>query len=108
MWTGFRPDPDEFQSAVDVVCTKIRTIALRSGMLQVDCDELERSLALMEQTMRDRVHLMLNGVAIHTEFTDHTMCFAARYLLGLAQTIWQENPHPVTHSDRVDSADRRK
>jgi hypothetical protein len=108
MWRGFRPDPDEFQASVDLLCKKIQTIALRSGMLQVDCDDLERSLAVMEETVRDRVHLMLDGVAIHTEYTDHTMCFAARYLLGLAQSIWKENPHPVTHPDRVDSADRRK
>ena len=108
MWRRFRPDPDEFQSAVDLLCKKIRTIALRSGMCQVDCDDLERSLALMEQTVRERVHLMLDGVAIHTEYTDHTMCFAARYLLAMAQSIWKENPHPLTHPHRVDSAHRRK
>ena len=108
MWTGFRADPDEFQSAVDLLCKKIQIIAVRSGMLQVDCDDLQRSLALMEPIVRHRVQLMLDGVTIHTEYTDHTTCFAARYLLGLAQAIWQENPHPVTHPDHVDAADRRK
>ena len=49
MWRHFRPDPDEFQSAVNFLCSKLQTIALRSGMSHVDCDDIERSLAVMEK-----------------------------------------------------------
>ena len=59
---------------------------------------LSEASPLWKNTIRDRVKLMLNGVAIQTEYTDHTMCFAAHYLLRLAQSIWQANPHPVTHA----------
>ena len=46
MWRRFRPDPDEFQSAVNLLCSKIQTIALRSGMSHVDCDDIERASPL--------------------------------------------------------------
>ena len=38
MWRRFRPDPDEFQSAVNLLCSKIQTIALRSDISHVDCE----------------------------------------------------------------------
>ena len=97
----FRPNPDEFQDAVSLLCSKIETVAIRSGMSDMDCKDLERSLAAMAPTVRDRVKLMLNGIEIGTEYDDRTMSFAARYLLRLAQTIWEENPHPSTHSAHV-------
>lgn len=94
----FRPDPVEFERCVSLLCTKIQTVAMRAGMSDVDCEDLERSLAAMPPTVRDRVKLMLNGVEIHTEYDDPTTAFAARYLLRLAQNVWEQNPHPVTHS----------
>jgi hypothetical protein len=93
-----RPDPDEFQRSVSFLCTKIETVAMRSGIADADCKDLERSLAAMPPTVRDRVGLMLKGTEIQTEYDDPTMAFAARYLLRLAQGIWDDNPHPVTHS----------
>jgi hypothetical protein len=93
----FRPDPDHFQQSVALLCTKIETVALRAGISDLDCKDLERSLAAMPPTVRDRVKLMLNGIEIQTEYNDPTMAFAARYLLRLAHCIWEENPHPVTH-----------
>lgn len=94
----FRPNPDEFRQSVDLLCTKIQTVAVRAGMSDVDCQELEQSLAAMPPVVRDRVKLMLSGIEIQTEFGDPTMAFAARYLLRLAHNIWDENLHPVTHS----------
>ena len=93
-----RPNPDEFQRSVSFLCTKIETVALRSGMTDADCQDLEGSLAAMPPTVRDRVGLMLQGIAIQTEYDDQTMAFAARYLLRLAQSLWDESPHPVTHA----------
>ena len=103
----FRPDPDEFQDAVSLLCSKIETVAIRSGMSDMDCKDLERSLAAMAPTVRDRVKLMLNGIEIRTEYDDPTMAFAARYLLRLAQTIWEENLHPLTHSAHVPRVHRQ-
>jgi hypothetical protein len=91
-----RPDPDEFQRCVNFLCTKIETVALRSGMSDPDCKDLEGTLAAMPPTVRDRVRLMLDGTEIQTEYDDPTMAFAARYLLKLAQSLWDENPHPLT------------
>ena len=103
----FRPNPDQFQQSVDLLCTKIQTVAVRAGMSDVDCEELERSLAAMLPIVRDRVKLMLDGIEIQTEYDDPTMAFAARYLLRLAQAIWDENPHPVTYDPHPgDSIDR--
>ena len=93
----FRPNPDEFQQSVDLLCTKIQTVAVRAGMPDVDCDGLEQSLAAMPPGVRERVKLMLNGVEIQTEYNDPTTSFAARYVLRLAQAIWDQNPHPVTY-----------
>jgi hypothetical protein len=94
----FGPDPDQFQQSVDLLCAKIQTVAVRSGIADVECEHLERSLAAMPPTVRERVRLMLNGIEIQTEYNAPTASFAAKYLLRLAQTIWDENPHPVTHS----------
>jgi hypothetical protein len=98
MTDRFRPDPDQFRQSVDLLCTKIQTVAVRSGMSDVDCEELERSLAAMPPVVRERVRLMLNGIEIQTEYDDATMSFAAKYVLRLAQSIWDENPHPVAYS----------
>jgi hypothetical protein len=93
-----RPDPAQFQRSVRFLCTKIDMVATRSGMSDTDCKDLERTFAAMPPTVRDRVGLLLNGTEIQAEYDDPTMAFAARYLLRLAQCIWEENPHPVTHS----------
>jgi hypothetical protein len=37
-------------------------------MSDVDCEELEQSLAAMPPVVRERVKLMLNGVEIQTEY----------------------------------------
>ena len=66
-------------------------------MPDVDCEEIEQSLAAMPPVVRDRVKLMLNGVEIQTEYDDPTMSFAARYILKLAQAMREQNPHPVTY-----------
>ena len=97
MTKTFRPDPAEFERNVRFLCTKIETVAMRSGMSDPDCADLERTLAAMPPLVRDRVNLMLNGIEIQTEYDEPTMAFAARYLLQLARSIWDENPHPVTH-----------
>ena len=97
MSQSFRPDPAEFERCVSFLCTKIETIAMRSGMSDADCADLEGTLASMPPVVRERTKLMLDGVGIATEYDEPTVAFAARYLLRLAQTIWEETPHPVTH-----------
>jgi hypothetical protein len=73
-------------------------VATRSGMSDTDFKDLERTFAAMPPTVRERVGLLLNGTEIQAEYDDPIMAFAARYLLRLAQCIWEENPHLVTHS----------
>jgi hypothetical protein len=97
MTRQLRPNPAEFERCVQFLCTKIETIAMRSGMTDADCADLERTLAAMPPLARDRVKLMLHGIDIHTEYDDPVMAFAARYIVRLAQEIWAATPHPLTH-----------
>jgi len=94
----FRPDPAAFQRCVSHLCVKIESVALRAGVPGADCSDLEGMLAEMPPLIRDRVKLMLEGIGIQTEYDDPVMALAARYVISLAQTVWQESPHPVTHA----------
>ena len=98
----FRPHPAEFERCVELLCTKIAAVGARSGLADSGCDELEDNLAALGAFGRARVKLMLEGAAIQSEFSDPTMALAARYLLDLAQDIWEENPRaaspPVPHT----------
>jgi hypothetical protein len=98
----FRPDPAVFERSVHQLCVKIETIALRADMPGADCSDLEGMLAEMPPLVRDRAQLMLEGIAIHTEYDDPVMALAARYIMRLAQAVWEANPHPLTRapSDR--------
>ena len=97
MTQQLKPDPAEFERCVSLLCWKIETIAMRSGVSDADCADLEGTLAAMPPLVRDRVKLMLNGIQIQTEYDEPVMAFAARYILRLAQDVWQM-PHPVAHS----------
>lgn len=109
MREGFRPDPDEFEACVKLLCTKIETVALRSGAMEGDCGDLHGMLAAMPPEVRSRTRLMLDGINIQTEYDDPTMALAARYLLRLAQSIWDENVHPATHRPQPwDRAGKRR
>ena len=81
---------------------------MRSEMPDADCTNLDGTLAAMPPLVRDRVRLMLDGIEIQTEYEEPVMSFAARYLLRLAQGIWEENPHPMTHSRSVSSSLSRR
>ncbi len=94
----FRPDPAEFERCVSHLCLKIETIAVRAGVLGADCSDLEGMLRAMPPLTRDRVRLMLEGIEIHTEYDEPVMALAARYVLRLAEDVWQANPHPLTHA----------
>ena len=107
MSQSLRPDPVEFERCVSFLCMKIETIAMRSGGADAECTDLEGTLAAMPPLVRERIKLMLNGIEIQSEYDDPTMAFAARYLLRLAQDIWQTNPHPMTHSQSAPQALRR-
>ena len=93
-----RPDPAEFDRCVWFVCKKIETVAIRSGMSDADCADLEGTLAAMPPTVRERAKLLLDGIMIGSEYDEPTTAFAARYVLRLAQSLWEANPHPLTHS----------
>jgi hypothetical protein len=95
---SFRPDPAAFEQCVSRLCFKIEAISIRAGVPGADCNDLEGMLAAMPPLIRDRVKLMLEGIAIQTEFDEPDMTLAARYILRLGQTIWQDNPHPLVRA----------
>ncbi len=93
-----RIDPAEFERCVSQLCIKVESISLRGGVLGADCSDLEGMLAAMPPLVRDRAKLMLEGIEIHTEYDEPVMALAARYVLRLAEDVWQANPHPLTHA----------
>jgi hypothetical protein len=98
MVARFRPDPAEFDRCVSHLCLKVETVGLKAGVLDADSSDLEGTLAALPPLVRDRIRLMLNGIEIQTEYEDPAMAFAARYVLRLAQDVWETNPHPMTHA----------
>jgi hypothetical protein len=102
-----RPDPAEFERCVRSLCMKIEAIVMRSGMPDADCVELEGTLAAMPPLLRDRTRLMLNGIEVQAEYDHPTLAFAARYMLRLAQDVWEAAPHPVMHGPPATRRPRR-
>ena len=98
MRNSFRPGPAEFDRCVGYICLKIEAVAIRESVSDADCNDLEGTLAAMPPLLRQHVKLMLNGIQIRTEYEDPAMSFAARYVLRLADDVWEETPHPLTHS----------
>jgi hypothetical protein len=91
----FRPDPAAFEQSVSRLCLRIETISVRAGVPGADCSDLEGMLTAMPPMVRDRVKLMLEGIAIQTEFDEPVMTLAARYILRLAENVWETSPHPL-------------
>lgn len=91
----FRPDPAEFERCVTFLCVKIEGVALRAGASDADCTDLEGTLTAMPPLLRDRARLMLRGIEIQTEYDEPVMALAARYVLRLAEDVWEANPHPL-------------
>jgi hypothetical protein len=89
--------PSDFDECVGHLCNKIEAIAVREGVSDAHCADLEGTLLAMPPLVRDRIKLMLEGVEIQTEYAEPVTAFAARYILVLARDIWQANPHPLTH-----------
>jgi hypothetical protein len=98
MTRPLRPTPADFQRCVGVLRRKIETLAARSGLSDVDRSDLQWSLAAMPPSLRDPVRRMLNGIEIRSRHLEPTMAFATRYILVLAQDIWEANPRPVRHA----------
>ena len=92
MTQPLRPNPADFQRCVRFLCSKIESIAARAGLSAVDRRDLQWSLAAMPPAVRDRVRLMLADIEFQTEHTEPLLAFATRYLLILAQDIWDTNP----------------
>ena len=104
----FRPDPTDFQRCVSHLCVRIETVAARAGVSEADCTDLEGTLAAMPPLVRERTRLMLNGMQIQSEYKDPAMSFAARYVLVLAEDIWEENPHSMVHATSHPPALRKR
>ena len=102
-----RPEPAQFERCLSFLCKKIEAVALREGVSDGDCGDLEGMLTAMPPLVRERVRLMLEGIDIQAEFNDPVMAFAARYVLSLARDVWESNPHPMMHSPEGLGSGRR-
>ncbi len=90
----FRPNPVQFQRDVDALCRKIEAIAARAGVADTDCADLRDLMAGLPLTARNRVTLMLDAAHMQSEYDDPTLALASRYLLKLAQAIWEAKAEP--------------
>lgn len=93
--SGVYVDPREFERCVELLTRKIQEIAVRAGVPEGECPDLEGTLAALPGVSRDRAAIVLEGIGVQSDEAFPAMAFAASYLLKLAQEIWEAEPSPV-------------
>jgi hypothetical protein len=83
-----RLDPAEFRRCVAVVTHKVEALALRSGVLEAGCLDLESTLSALPPSSRGHAGVMLDGLALRASEEDQAMAVAARYVRALAAEVW--------------------
>jgi hypothetical protein len=88
-------DPSDFKRCLAYIERKLERIAARAGVPDDLCADLECTLMALPPFARDRAKIMLEGVYVQTHETYPAMAFAARYVLNLAQEVWEGAAFPV-------------
>jgi hypothetical protein len=95
---GFMPSlyvyPQEFERCVAVLSRKLEEVAVRAGVPDSECTDLERILAVLPAIARARADILLGGIELQAGEQYPAMAFAARYVLKLAREVWDEAPPP--------------
>ena len=83
-----RLDPAEFQRCVAAVTHKVEALALRLGVREASCLDLESTLSALPPSSRGHAGVMLDGLALRASEEDQAMAVAARYVRALAAEVW--------------------
>ena len=83
-----RLEPAEFQRCVAVVTHKVEALAVRSGVLEAGCLDLESTLSALPPSSQGHAGVMLDGLALRGTDKDQAMVVAAHYVRALAAEVW--------------------
>lgn len=84
--------PREFDQCVSLLTRKLEEIAIKAGVPDRECTDLESILAEFPPMCRPRAEVMLQGIQVSADGEFPAMSFAASYVLKLAREIWQSSP----------------
>lgn len=91
--------PREFHRCVELLTHKLAEIATRAGVREDECQTLESILAVLPPASRQRAAVVLNGIQVQSDEEYPTMVVAARYVLRLAEEVWEGSALPVAALD---------
>lgn len=87
--------PRDFHRCVELLTHKLAEIAARSGAREEECQSLESILAVLPPMSRQRASVVLNGIQVQSDEEYPAMAVAARYVLRLAEEIWDGGALPM-------------
>jgi hypothetical protein len=74
---------------------KLEHAATKAGVDDSELDTLESTLTALPQVARSHTQALLNGIQLQAADDFPAMAFVAKYVLTLAQEIWDSEPMPV-------------
>jgi hypothetical protein len=92
MVKGLYVDPREFERCVGLLTRKLEETAVRAGIADGECIDLDSTLAALPPFSRDRAAVLLQGIRMQAEEEYPAMAFAADYVLKLAREVWDHAP----------------
>src|SRR5688500_16625106 len=78
--------PEAFQRCVTQLLIRLQDIAVRAGVPEHECSDLEATLAVLPPCARERASVLLEGVRAHSD--DKCLSMAAGYILKLGHDVW--------------------
>jgi hypothetical protein len=95
-------EPVEFQRCVALLSRKIGDLAVRAGVPEEECLDLERILTALPSLSRSRAYVILGGIDVQASKGSPAMAMAARYVRALADDVWDSAQHPAATANRRD------
>src|SRR4051794_39203500 len=78
--------PEAYERCVTQLTMRLRDIAMRAGVPEDECSDLEATLEVLPPFARERASVLLEGVRAHSD--DKCMSVAAGFLLTVAHEVW--------------------
>jgi hypothetical protein len=94
MVIGSGISPTEFRRCVTLIERKLCELAMKLGVPDSECADLDGLLSALPEIGRSRARAMLNGLQVSAADEHPTMAAAARYVCALAEDIWEASPEP--------------
>jgi hypothetical protein len=87
--------PREFSRCLEFLRLKIEEAAARVGVPDAEMTDLEATLAALPPVGRSHVRALMNAMQLEAAEKFPTMAFAAKYVLTLAEDIWENQPFSI-------------